>query len=246
MVIATQIYVFTRLPDLTARMPGILLSLAEAGYEGIEGMIGHPPEGPEPLAAAGLKCLATHCGTARLSAREDVLSACRTMGTGAICNSGLPQADRRSAEDYAAGIAAINALAAEYSRDGVTLHYHNHDFEFEAVDGRKTGMDLLLEGLDFSQMKLCLDLGWAHVAGADAVALLRDHADKIGFVHLRDFSGRASRPLGQGEIDLAPQIEAIRGLPNLQALVVEQDPDTEDPLGDTVAGRRYLRERFGL
>ncbi len=246
MVIAAQIYVFTKLPNLTARMPGILLGLAEAGYEGIEGMIGHPPEGPEPLAAAGLKCFATHCGTSRLSAREEVLSVCRTMGTGAICNSGLPQWDRRRAEDYIAGSAAINALAAEYGRDGVTLHYHNHDFEFEAVDGRRTGMDLLLEELDFSRVKLCLDLGWAQVAGVDTVALLRDHAEKIGLVHLRDFSGRSSRPLGQGEIDLAPQIEAIGGLPNLQALVVEQDPDTEDPLGDTIAGRRYLRDRFGL
>ena len=93
---------------------------------------------------------------------------------------------------------------------------------------------------------LCLDVGWVWYAGVDPIGLLRDHGDRIGVVHLRDFRGRASVPLGHGDMDIPVLVSEIRRLSGLRALVVEQNPGSSDPLGDMRESRRYLREMCGL
>jgi hypothetical protein len=38
----------------------------------------------------------------------------------------------------------------------------------------------------------------------------------------------------------------MRALPNLRGIMIEQDPDSENPLQDMIASRRYLSGEFGL
>lgn len=86
--------------------------------------------------------------------------------------------------------------ARRYLREhGVRLYYHNHDFEFDRVDGVLTGMDLLCVGLDPDAIELCVDAGWVWWAGVDPAESLRSQRERIGLVHLRDFAGPKSLPL---------------------------------------------------
>ncbi len=113
------------------------------------------------------------------------------------------------------------------------------------MDGEQTAMDLLLLELDPEAVTLCFDAGWAERAGQNAAEFLANYGQRVHFLHLRDFHGAQSVPLGQGDIDLAAQIALLPHLPNLEYLVVEQDPSA-DPLADMQASRRYLRDTFGL
>lgn len=106
-------------------------------------------------------------------------------------------------------------------------------------------MDLLISELDPDAVSLCFDSGWAEQGGQSATEFMAKHGQRIRMLHLRDFCGAQSVPLGHGDNDLAAQIALLSHLPNLEYLVVEQDP-SPTPLEDMQTSRRYLRNTFGL
>ena len=246
MIVAGQLYVFTRSSALEDDVAGVLDGMAEAGYEAIEGMLGRPPLTRGVVDAAGLRYLAPHCGLRNIEPLGETVRFCHAMGAEAICSSGLLEWDRREADDYRASAAALNRIAGELQAEGIELLYHNHDFELLEVEPGRTGMDLLLESLDFDRVRLCFDAGWVWVAGHDPARFLAEHGEKIGFLHIRDFRGRESVPLGQGDMDLADLCAEVPKLPDLRALVVEQDPTTPDPMSDMASSRAHLRETHGI
>jgi sugar phosphate isomerase/epimerase len=93
---------------------------------------------------------------------------------------------------------------------------------------------------------MCLDVGWVWRAGLDPAQWMELHRDKIGYLHLRDFSADESVALGQGEVNLAPLMQTAQTLPNVRWIVVEQDPTSPDPLRSMSESRAYLREHLGL
>jgi sugar phosphate isomerase/epimerase len=240
MWIAAQLYIFSKQPDQAQRIDGVLSALAGAGYQAIEGMYRLPPQEPGVLARHGLRYVAPHLTPRELNPLDTATAFCRSMGATHICSSGLLEWNQRSPDDYRRSTAALNELGRRLRGEGIHLLYHNHEFEFEKVDGTKTGMDLLLANLDVDAVRLCLDLGWLWIAGADPVRFLREHGEKIGAVHLRDFKGKESVALGRGDIDLASVVAEVRKWPRLEVLAVEQDPTTPDPLGDMLTSRQFL------
>jgi sugar phosphate isomerase/epimerase len=245
-IVGAQLWVFTQEPDLEARMGALLPALAQAGYDAIEGMLGHPPTALEQVEGAGLRYLAMHAGLPALIESGDAVDHALAMGATDVCASGLLRWEERSAADYEAAVPVLNALGARLRGLGLRLWYHNHEFELDQVVGERTGMDLLLAGLDPTAVGLCFDAGWAWLMGVDAPGFLRAHAERVGLIHLRDFRGRESVALGRGEMDLAAIVEVLPRLPRLRAVFVEQDPTTGDPLADMVASRAHLREALGL
>ena len=246
MIVAAQLYIFNNVPNLADAMPALLDGLATAGYAAVEGMYGKPPQTKARLEASGLGYLAPHIVTAQLEPPDAVSDFAIEMGAESVCCSGLREWNRRAAPDYYATIEILNRRGRELRERGIQLLYHNHDFEFLPVDGERTGMDLLLTELEAANVALCFDAGWAWRVGHDPALFLRTHRERIGIVHLRDFRGTASVPLGQGEADLNAILQVVPELPNLRALVVEQDPTTLEPLAAMQESRTYLRERFGL
>ena len=243
--LGVQLYVFGEQLKQPSALPFILADLAQAGYAGVEGISGEPSE-LAPLQVAGLAYIGPHLVLPALETPDTVGEETRRLGGEAVVCSGLRQWDVRDAAAYREAVTLLNAAGQRLRDHGVRLHYHNHDFEFDRVDGSLTGMDLLCEGLDPDAVSLCVDTGWVWRAGVDAAEFLRSHRDRIGLVHLRDFVGTQSVPLGQGDVPLAPLIALLPQLPHLRWAIVEQDPDSTDAAGDSFASRVFLRERFSL
>jgi sugar phosphate isomerase/epimerase len=160
--------------------------------------------------------------------------------------SGLVKWDERGSDDYLRAAEALNTLGQSLRPSKVALQYHNHDFEFLAIGAGATGMDILLDHLDFGSVGLCFDAGWAAIAGVNPSNFMRSHAEKIGSVHLRDFAGDISVPLGMGDLNNKDVIDALPALPNLRAVMVEQDPGADSPINDMSTSRKYLRTNFAL
>jgi sugar phosphate isomerase/epimerase len=227
-------------------MPEILDGLAEAGYEAVEAMHGHPPADRPTVERAGLSFTALHIGASLLEPLDPLVAFLQSVGATDVCSSGPLVWNQRSIADYRATAKVLNEKGRRLRDLGIHLHYHNHEFEFEPVDGQMTGMAVLLDELDAANVTLCLDAGWVWTAGQDPVGFLRENGDRVGFLHLRDFQGRESVALGRGEMDLAAVVAVARELPELRVLGVEQDPTTPTPLEDMQHSRRYLRDELGL
>ena len=245
MILAAQLWIFSQAADWDAQAENSLRQLAEAGYESVEGLYGKPPMSPDILQAAGIAYGAAHLTPQNLEPLEPLRDFLLAMGAGHVCSSGPLQWSERTADDYRKTAAFLNETGRALRSQGIRLHYHNHEFEFERVDGDRTAMALLLAELDPNFVTLCFDAGWAERAGQNAADFLREYAARIGVLHLRDFHGPQSVPLGRGEMDLAAQIALLPRLPNLQYLAVEQDP-SDSPTEDMQVSRRYLRNAFGL
>jgi sugar phosphate isomerase/epimerase len=238
--ICAILYVFTACQRTAGEMAAILSRVRGMGYDGFEcrrqDLYGCPPPPDFPWASLGL-CLPE---------LEDELPAliatAQASGVPFIGNSGLVLWFDRSAEDYREAARRLNGFGKTLRHAGLRLLYHNHDFEFDLVAGDRTGMDLLLQELDFSVLDLCVDVGWLWKAGIDPVGFLRQHAQKIAFLHLRDFAGGHSVPLGQGDVPLRSILATLPALPRLQWIGVEMDPMPEDPEGKLAASLTWLRQ----
>ena len=243
--IAAQLYVYGEALQQTRELPAIFVGLAAAGYEAVEGF-GGMPEDLSLLTAAGLGYVGPYLVLAGLLDADAVAAQTKRLGGEAVICSGLRDWNVRTPAAYREAVTLLNDAGRRLRSVGLRLCYHNHDFEFEKVEEAQTGMDILCAGLDPEAVLLCVDTGWVWRAGQNPVQFLEDHAHQIGLVHLRDFAGTQSVPLGLGEVPLGLIVAMLPQLPDLRWVVVEQDPNSSAPGTDMSASRAFLRERFSL
>lgn len=216
-----------------------LASLTAAGYRGVE-LMGLDVDPALPR-AAGLAVVGCHGVPEHWDDTARVIARCRALGCTDLCSSGPLGWVKRDPSAWRATAATLNRAGRALRAAGIHLHYHNHAFEFDPLSGGRSGFDLLLPALDPEACDLCLDLGWVHRAGLDPVAMMRAHAARVGYLHLRDFAGERSVALGRGEVDLARQLAVLGELPACRAVVVEQDASPGDPAADMAASLDHLR-----
>lgn len=243
--VGLQLIVFGKRYSIERDTDAILDAVAKAGYKGVEGAARDVATYRRKLQERNLVCGGYHVN---LKALEDVRSLAKRLhelGCHDVCNSGLAAWEKRSLEDYREAIAALNRAGRTLRGEGIRLHYHNHDFEFQKVDGPKTGMDLLIDGLDPDAADLCVDVAWVMRAGADPVSFLREHKDRIGYIHLKDHDGTDWTELGRGKLDLAGIMKVLPELTGVRWVMVEQDSTKLDPMESIAISRAYLKEKFG-
>ena len=122
--------------------------------------------------------------------------------------------------------------AAKYIRDaGMLFMYHNHDFEFEKINGSYL-MEYLLDGFAPDEMGVTLDTYWVQTAGGDVCQWIDRLKDRIPCVHLKD------RAIVQREPVMAPVMEGNMNFPAIMKALeqscckyalVEQDVCQESP-----------------
>jgi inosose dehydratase len=149
------------------------------------------------------------------------------------------------------------AVAEEY---GLRLEFHHHADSY--VETRPQ-IDRLLAETDPQFVSLCLDTGHLAYGGGDAAALIADHPDRIGYVHIKQMdprivaqARREDLAFGQA-VALGVSCEPPTGVPDLPSVVraleergrdtfviVEQDMypvafDVPGPIAERT--RAYLR-----
>ncbi len=238
--IGLQVYVFPQ-DQFKAECERIVAHAAECGYAGIEGLPCFFEDYSSTCHTYKVDFFGPHVVAANLQKLEEVIAYCKCMGADHVISSGLIEWDNRSEDDYLRCADLLNKAGEELQKHGVQLHYHNHEFEFELIDNALTGMDLLMNNTDPGQVNFCLDLGWLVQAGGDPNAFLSEHADRISYVHLRDFNGDQSVALGQGELPVEEMWKTINTLPQIKHVIVEQDPKSLDPYADSKTSITYLQ-----
>jgi len=165
---------------------------------------------------------------------------------------------------WGAMVEGLNALGAEATAAGMRLCYHHH--MGTGVQSRAE-IDRLLADTDPDAVHLLVDTGHLTWAGADPLALVRDHFARIKHIHLKDIrrpvledvtrrglsfgaaidAGVFTVP-GDGDIDFVPILEELdrRGYTGWLVVEAEQNPQHAHPLTYAKKARAYLRDVTGL
>ncbi len=147
-----------------------------------------------------------------------------------VCAYLFPE-ERTKLDDYKQFVDLFNKSAEVCRAAGVQFVYHNHDFEFQPLDGQ-VPYDLLLSGTDPKLVQLELDLYWATFAKQDPVALFKKHPGRFPLWHVKDMAKTPEREfaeVGTGSINFQRIFDAQKTA-GLQHYFVEQDVAKRPPL----------------
>jgi sugar phosphate isomerase/epimerase len=224
-------------------LAGTLKRVAEIGYKEVE-LFGYnngtyfgktPKEMRAVLDGLGLKTPSGHFMLGQLQKDWDkAVDHAKEMGQQyMVCAYLFPQ-ERKTADDYKRYVDVFNRAGEACQKAGIQFAYHNHDFEFQAIDGQLP-YDILLK-TDPKLVQMELDLYWAAFAGKDPVELFKANPGRFPLVHLKDMAKTEKREfaeVGTGSIDFQRILDA-RKTAGIKHFFVEQDVCKQPPL-DAIA-----------
>jgi inosose dehydratase len=171
-----------------------------------------------------------------------VASAGAKMGFKHLILSGAPAGDAAALSNKTA---ALNRYGKQVGGLGLKLAYHNHGLEFK---GATPEIEALLAGTDPSLVTFLLDAGHAFAAGADVVAFVNRHSNRLAGLHLRDYRNGQQVPLGQGSFPLAALAKVLRDKNWSGWALAEEERLDGSKLGDAAAGPAFaaLHQAFSV
>jgi sugar phosphate isomerase/epimerase len=193
------------------------------------------------LAELSLKAVGSHVTWDRFRADPDAaIDETLALGAQYIVFPWLPDTERRTLAQWQDWVALLNQVGASSQARGLELAYHNHDFEFAAIDGVRP-IDLLLDGIDRSVVKLEVDLYWLAKAGGEPGALFERYPGGVPLVHAKDMrrSDQAMADVGQGDLDFAA-VFAQAEQSGMKHVIVEHDEPAE-PMQSVQNSLTYLQ-----
>lgn len=225
-----------------------MLEVKQMGYDGVElaGLYGHTPEEiRDVLKTVGLLPISAHVAYQEIM--EDVEKTIHNyaiIGCSFIVIPYLLEEDRYGTKSYEEFLKNIPMIAEACKKEGITLLYHNHDFEYKKTTEGRYVLDALYQAFPKSQLQVELDTCWTKVAGEDPVAYMKKYAGRLPLAHLKDYISTdpvVFAAVGHGVQDV-PSIlgQAVDG--QSQWVVVEQDSHTQNTaMEDARISREYLR-----
>lgn len=246
--VALQLY--TVRDAMEADFLGTLTQVKEMGYDGVEfaGLFGvEPKQINEWCKTLGLTPISAHVPLAEMLEDVDkVIADYKTIGCEYIVVPYVTEERRPGGELFLQMVDEIRAIGEKATAAGLTLLYHNHDFEFDKLENGQCGIDYLYENVPAEYLQTELDQCWVKYAGYEPVEYLQKYSGRSPVVHLKDFykSGEQEgdpyaliglnedekkentafefRPVGYGIQDIPAIIEAAKAAGS-KWLVVEQD-----------------------
>lgn len=195
---------------------GTLRELASIGFKTIE--MCSPPSyaraGFGPLAdlkaseikakiqAAGLKCISCHFQFRELKENLDErIAFAHELGlTQMILSSFGMRADAKMG-DWLKAAQDLNGIGEKVGKAGLQLGYHNHNFEFNKIDGELI-YDRLMTAFDPRLVKMQFQVAVISL-GYEAAAFFKKYPGRFISIHLQDWSlaDKKEAPIGQGCVD---------------------------------------------
>lgn len=169
----------------------------------------------------------------------------RTLDQEYITIPWLEETYRKSTDNYRKIAAGLNKAGELAHQGGMKLAYHNHDFEFSAIEGT-TGFDILTKNTDKKLVQFELDLYWAVKAGHDPVKLFNEHPGRIVMWHVKDMDNTDKKfftEVGNGTIDFK-KIFAAAKKSGMKYFFVEQDVCPGSPFDSIAKSISYLNSNI--
>lgn len=200
MALPVGVQLYSIRDSVEADMHAALAQVKELGYDGVEfaGLYGNKPADIRAWCAElGLNPISSHVPLDDMLAdTEGTLAAYKEIGVRFVVVPYVTEERRPGAakfDETIEEIARIGKIAADM---GLTLLYHNHDFEFHKVGG-EYGLDILYKRVPAAYLQTELDTCWVNVGGENPADFVRKYTGRAPVVHLKDFhmSGKLPKHL---------------------------------------------------
>lgn len=282
--IGAQLYTVRN--EIQERPAEVLRAIADIGYTEVEVQDGHYPKLASILNDLGLEvrgyrltpAIATGnfalwrdmadripkgmgLITEELSIEEGIQPAAEAKTRYVVCSQLMPP-ERDTVDKLKKAAERFNYCGEVCKKANLTFCFHNHNWEFDPVEGT-TAFEVLNEELDPKLVEWQIDVYWAAVGGRDPVRLISELGGRVASLHLKDgdvskarqLSERPSRdqrggifspdmfqPLGKGTgaVDL-PAILKAAAKAGVQHSFVELDVCPNGPINDLRTSYEYLR-----
>ncbi len=247
----------------------LMEQIKKIGYDGVElaGLYDLSPEAVrDAVKNAGLVAVSAHVPLVDMIAdAEKVAHDYEIIGTKYIAVPYLPEEYRHLTPGYETVIAEMTRIAKVLGQHGITLLYHNHDFEFVTLPDGTFGLDDIYRRIPAELLQTELDTCWVKVAGQSPDGYVRKYAGRAPIVHLKDFFKEGNpknmyeligietekaaedtgkfefRPVGLGMQDWQPILDASVEA-GAEWVVVEQDESIgRSQLEAVEISRKYLQ-----
>jgi len=222
-----------------------LQQVAEIGYRDVDMYIydsrREPAETRAMLDRVGLACRSARVATPALYRGWDrFLDAANALGARWITLANVSYEERLHLRDWRELADVLNKAGDAARRRGLSLCYHNHAFELEALEG-KIPLDLLLASTDPALVKLQMDVYWMTRGGRNPAAEIRQLGSRVATLHLKDMDATPARGItsvGRGTIDFGAVLAAAADAKVAHYFVEEDAP--ADPLDAIRASYAHL------
>lgn len=245
--VAVQMY--TLREESEKDFAGTLKKVAELGFDGVE-FAGYGGLSAKEVKALlddlGLRAAASHVPLEQLENNlPQVIEDIKILGSKYIvCPYLMP--DRRSEQDYQALITLLNQAGEACQREGITLCYHNHDFELARLSDGRMALEAIFDDTNIDNVKAEFDIYWLTKAGEKPIEWINRYKNRTPLIHLKDMTTDAEQffaELGTGGVDL----EAVLNMgeeAGVEWWVVEQDMSRRTPLESIEISINYLKSKL--
>lgn len=205
-----------------------LKKVADIGYKTVQ-VSGVCPYEPEWLAAElkknDLRCVLTHTNVAdnplQTAKNHDVFD-CQYAGLGFYNFDG-------TWETYNNFLEQFKPIAQVLRDNGKYFMYHNHNKEFQKLDGKYI-FARLAEDMPADLMGFTVDTFWVQYGGCDPVQWLENLAGRVPCIHLKDIDfDHKMKPVGEGNLSWNRIFKAAEASGTKYMLVEQDDCYDRDP-----------------
>jgi sugar phosphate isomerase/epimerase len=252
------IQLFSFKDELHSDVKGVIEKIAKTGYKQVEpfgyskatGFWGLSPEEFKNLlkkngltAPSGHYLLDSYFSSGDTSQLDEAIEAAKMLDQEYIVVPYLAGEFRKSLTAMNEVVNKINHAADRVSRAGLRMAYHNHDFEFEKVDGHRL-MDLLLNNTNHEQLDFEMDIYWVIRSGEDPIKWLQAHPNRFKLIHIKDMdkgNPTLNTEIGTGSIDYKTILTKAH-LEGVKYSIVEQENFKMDPFASIAQSIDYLMQ----
>ncbi|MCE7793940.1 sugar phosphate isomerase/epimerase [Salipaludibacillus sp. CUR1] len=244
--IAVQL--FTLREEMAKDPKGTLRRVAELGFDGVEfaGYSGLTvEETKQTIDELGLKAAASHVPLEDLKENlSGVIEDQKVLGSRYLVVPFLEE-NEQTEEGYLSLIAFLQEAGKTCREQGITLCYHNHDFELDLLpnDGRQA-LSAIFNETTAGELMTELDVYWLKKADEDPADWIKRYHERTPLIHLKDMTPDEEgffAELGTGGVDIE-EITKLSATQKIDWWIIEQDVSRRDPLESIEISINYLKE----
>lgn len=233
MTVSLQLYSMRDCPDQIALLSQ-LPSIGITRVEGYGGVYDDPTAYRTAMDANGVAMPSGHLALHDIEADFDgAMSIVTTMGMTRVYAPYLEEKDRpATAAGYIDLAKRLDAASKRFAEKGIAFGWHNHDFEFVALDDGSIPMDLLLEYAPDMQWEA--DLAWIVRGDSDPLAYIQRYGNRMSAIHVKDIAAPGTNTeedgwavLGAGTMDWATLLNACQAQSSDLIYILEHDKPSD-------------------